>query len=156
MHQSVDLAESGLELREELINLRVVGDIAAEAFCAGKIGDQVLGFLFQSFILISNDELRASGVEFLRDRPGNASLVGHSKDNGGASLHVDHRWKRIAEGEKQFLVSSFSFLVKNLFTTEARRHGEKRKAVSGFYFEQVVVFTIEALRFAGGRSEKLN
>ena len=59
------LAESGLELSEELVNLGVVGDITTEAFRAGKIGDQVLGFLFQTLILIGNDELRASGQTVL-------------------------------------------------------------------------------------------
>src|SRR4051794_17089062 len=86
VHQGVDLAVSGFKFGEKLVDLGVVGHVAPESRRAWEIGDQVLGFLLQPFILISNDELRASGLQLLRDRPGNAPLVGDTEYYGGASL----------------------------------------------------------------------
>src|SRR5437588_5483840 len=85
--QGVQKTIAFFEFGEEMVNLEVVRDIAAKGLGARQSGYQVLGFGFEPLILIGNRQPRARGLHGLRYAPGDAALVGHAENDGGASFH---------------------------------------------------------------------
>jgi hypothetical protein len=54
-----------------------------------KRQDQVLGFLLQALVLIGNCELGSRLMQALRNRPGNAALIGHPKNDSHSTLEAE-------------------------------------------------------------------
>ena len=65
MHQGVQLAVTLLQLAEQAIDFFVLGDVAHKRFRSRQRQNEVLGFLFETFILVSNSKLRAGIVQTL-------------------------------------------------------------------------------------------
>ena len=81
VHQRIELAVALFQLLEELRNLFVARDVALKGLRVRQRGDQVVGFLFQALVLVGDGQLRSGLLHLLRDRPGDAALVGHAKDD---------------------------------------------------------------------------
>ena len=80
VHQAVQFSITRLQILEQFGNLFVRGNVAHKSCRAGQIGDQILGFLLQPLVLIGDRQTPAAFVDLLGNGPGNAALVGQSKD----------------------------------------------------------------------------
>src|SRR5581483_6656481 len=89
VHQRVQLTVALAELGEELVNFRIVRDVALEGLRVGKIGDEIAGLLREALVLVSDGQLRAGLLQFLRYSPGDAALVGDSEDDRDPSFQAD-------------------------------------------------------------------
>jgi hypothetical protein len=72
-----DLAVEGVDL---LVGANVAG---IERRLGAEGADEFLDVLLQALALVVEDELRARLGPGLRDRPGDAALVGHAEDHAG-------------------------------------------------------------------------
>jgi len=88
VHQSVQNAVARFQVFEQLRDLIIEAQVAHEAIRARQIADQVLGFLCEAFVLVSDRQFPAVCVQLLRDGPGNASLVRQSKHYRGLLCFV--------------------------------------------------------------------
>ena len=89
VNEGMDLAVVLLaDLLEDPGDLLVLGDVALESVRAGQAADHLFGILPKAFVLIGDCDLRAFGVQFLGDGPGDTALVGQTEDNGHAPLQA--------------------------------------------------------------------
>src|SRR6266704_2712948 len=89
VHQTVQRAVAILQFLEQPRDLLVVADIAHEACGARQFGDEVLRFLLQPLVLISDRQPPARLMQLLRDGPGDAALICEAEDHS-RSLSVGH------------------------------------------------------------------
>ena len=75
-----------LELHEQPVNGCIVGHIAHEAFGARQGSDQILGFQFQTLVLVGDDDFGACVMQSLRNRPRDRALVGDSENDRNAAF----------------------------------------------------------------------
>ena len=80
VHQGIEFAVARFQLLEELGNFLVARDITLKGLGIRQRGNQVVGFLFQALVLVGDGQLRSGLLHLLRNRPGNAALVGYAKD----------------------------------------------------------------------------
>ena len=88
VHDHVEFSKAFFERGEELVEFGVLADVAHEGLGAGQGEDEVFGFLFQAFVLVSDGELHSGGVQALGDGPRDGALVGDSEDDGVAAFEV--------------------------------------------------------------------
>jgi len=84
-------------------DILVLGNVTHEALGPRKRRDQILGFFRETLVLIGDGEVHSGGVQALGNRPGNRTLVGHSKDDRVPAFEVKRHvgllgeWERIQE-----------------------------------------------------------
>ena len=76
------------DLLKDSGDLLVLGDVALESLRAGQAADHLFGILPKALVLICDCDLRALGVQFLGDGPGDTALVGQTENNGHAPLQA--------------------------------------------------------------------
>src|SRR6185437_9938278 len=89
MHDHVELSIPLFQLREQLLNSFVVGNIAHEAFRARQRKNKILCFHFQAFVLVSNNNIGARFVKPLSDGPSDGSFVCYSKNDGNTAFEAE-------------------------------------------------------------------
>src|SRR6266496_1873637 len=93
VYQHVQFPVAFFELCEDPFNVLVFRNIAHEGFGAGKGQNQVFGFLLETLVLVGDRQLSARLMQSLSDRPGNASFVGDSEDDGYTAFEAErHRF----------------------------------------------------------------
>ena len=93
VHEDVQLSITFLEFREDLLDVLVLGNITHEGFGAGQRQNQVFGLLLETLVLVGDRQLSAGLMQSLGDRPGNASFVGDSEDDGHTAFEAErHRF----------------------------------------------------------------
>src|SRR5580700_6658488 len=81
MHQAMQHSVPRLQLLEQRGDLLVEAHIAHEPFRAWQIRNQILGFLLQPLVLVTNRQLPSRRMQLLRNRPGNTPLVRQPKNH---------------------------------------------------------------------------
>src|SRR6266446_1203961 len=81
VHDAVQHAVSRFQFLKELGDLLVRRDVAHETRGTWQIGDQILRFLLEPLVLVGNRQPPAGLVQFLRNGPRDAALVGEAEDH---------------------------------------------------------------------------
>src|SRR5882762_4406582 len=89
VNKSMQLPIFRLELRKKPVNIAITRYIAAVGLRTRQRQNQVPSLKLQAFVLISDDQLCAGGMQSLGDAPGNAAFVGYAKNEGRASFHTE-------------------------------------------------------------------
>src|SRR6185436_20794160 len=76
VHEKVEPAEPGVDLRKERVDLRVVGDVARQEERIGQRGAEFLDVLAEALVLIRQRERGTFARRRLSNRPRDRALVG--------------------------------------------------------------------------------
>src|SRR5271168_3199098 len=90
MHQDVQLPIPLLQLRKNLVNLLVTGNVALENSRIRQLSSESLCFRTKPFILVANSNLRSGCGKLLCNRPGDAALISQAENNRRLTFEIYH------------------------------------------------------------------